>query len=351
MSSQKNVPNGEILLYQTEDGATRIDVRLQDETVWLTQAQMAELFQTTKQNISLHVKNVFEDEELEQKATVKDSLTVRKEGDRQVSREVLYYSLDVIISVGYRVKSIRGTQFRIWATQRLKEYLIKGFTLDDERLKKAGGANYFDELLARIRDIRSSEKVFWQKVLEIYATSIDYTPNAEATQQFFKVVQNKMHWAAHGKTAAEVIAKRADAAKPNMGLTSWAGNKLVRSDVEIAKNYLDKDELDLLNRFVSMYLDYAELQAMSRKPMYMTDWIAKLDDFIRFNERELLTHAGKISHQQAIDKAHAEYDKYRALTIDEPSPVELHFIEAVQAVKQLEKSQKKMKNINGNINP
>lgn len=330
------IPMSEILLYQTEDGDTRIDVRLQDETVWLTQAQMAELFQTTKQNISLHVKNVYEEGELEQKATVKESLTVQKEGERQVSREVLYYNLDVIISVGYRVKSIRGTQFRIWATQRLKEYLIKGFALDDERLKKAGGGNYFDELLARIRDIRSSEKVFWRKVLNIYATSIDYTPNAEASQQFFKVVQNKMHWAAHGKTAAEVIATRADAAKPNMGLTSWSGSKLARADVEVAKNYLQKDEIDVLNRFVSMYLDYAELQAMNRKPMYMKDWIAKLDDFIRFNERELLIHAGKISHQQAIEKAHEEYDKYRALNADDSSLVERHFTEALKAVKQLD---------------
>jgi len=344
MSFQENMPKGEILLYQTEDGGTRIDVRLQDETVWLTQAQMAELFQTTKQNISLHVKNVFEEGELEQKATVKDSLTVQKEGSRQVSREVSYYSLDVVISVGYRVKSIRGTQFRIWATQRLNEYLIKGFTLDDVRLKKGGVGNYFDELLARIRDIRSSEKVFWRKVLDIYATSIDYAPNADASQQFFKVVQNKMHWAAHGQTAAEVINARANAAKPNMGLMTWAGNKLSRSDIEIAKNYLNQDELDVLNRFVSMYLDYAELQAMGRKPMYMKDWIIKLDDFIRFNEKELLTHAGKISHQQAIDKAHAEYDKYRALTADEPSQVEQHFLEAIQAVKQLEpKHQKKKK--------
>lgn len=336
MSSQEKMPQDEVLLYQTEDGTTRIDVRFQDETVWLTQAQMAELFQTTKQNISLHAKNVFDEGELQEKGTVKESLTVQKEGNREVSREISYYNLDVVISVGYRVKSHRGTQFRIWASQRLKEYLIKGFTLDDARLKQAGGGNYFDELLARIRDIRSSEKVFWRKVLDIYATSIDYTPDADASKQFFKVVQNKMHWAAHGKTAAEVIATRADATKPSMGLTSWAASKLMRSDVEIAKNYLSKEELDLLNRLVSMYLDYADLQAMNRKPMYMNDWIAKLDDFIRFNERELLTHAGKITHQQAINKAHAEYDKYRALIADEPSPVERHFFEAVQVVQQLE---------------
>jgi len=344
MPSQSNMPKGEILLYQTEDGSTRIDVRLQDETIWLTQAQMAELFQTTKQNVSLHVKNVFEEGELTEKGTVKDFLTVQKEGDRQVSREVAYYNLDVIISVGYRVKSVRGTQFRIWASQRLKEYLIKGFALDDERLKKAGGGNYFDELLSRIRDIRSSEKVFWRKVLDIYATSIDYTPNAEASQQFFKVVQNKMHWAAHGQTAAEVIVARADAQKSNMGLTSWIGDKLTRSDIAVAKNYLNHEELDVLNRLVSMYLDFAELQAKNRRPMYMKDWVTKLDDFLRLSEREILTHAGQVSNQQAIDKAHAEYDKYRALTTEEPSLVEQHFIEAVQAIKQLEvEHQKKEK--------
>src|SRR3990167_3222466 len=337
MSSQKDMPRGEILLYQTEDGSTRIDVRLQDEMLWLTQMQMAELFQKDKRTISEHIANVYEEGELSQEATVRNFRTVQKEGSREVERDLASYNLDVAISVGYRVKSHRGTQFRIWATQRLKEYLIKGFTLDDERLKKAGGGNYFDELLARIRDIRSSEKVFWRKVLDIYATSIDYTPDAEASKQFFRVVQNKMHWAAHGKTAAEVIAARADAAKPNMGLTSWAGSRLVRADVEAAKNYLNRDELDLLNRFVSMYLDYAELQAMGRKPMYMKDWIAKLDDFIRFNERELLAHAGKISHQQAMNKANAEYDKYRALAADEPSLAEHHFNEAVEAVKQLER--------------
>ena len=287
----------------------------------MTEMQMADLFQKDKRTISEHISNLYEEGELTQEATVRNFRTVQKEGSREVERDLALYNLDVAISVGYRVKSVRGTQFRIWATQRLKEYLIKGFTLDDERLKKAGGGNYFDELLARIRDIRSSEKVFWRKVLDIYATSIDYTPDAESSKQFFKVVQNKMHWATHGQTAAEVIATRAD--------------------VEVAKNYLNKDELDVMNRFVSMYLDYAELQAMNRKPMHMKDWIIKLDDFIRFNERELLTHAGKISHQQAIDKAHAEYDKYRVLTADEPSPVELHFLEAVQVVKQLEKNKRK----------
>ncbi len=338
MSSQQNVPSGEVLLYQTEDGVTRIDVRLQDETVWLMQAQMAELFQTTKQNISLHVKNIFEEGELVKNSAVKDSLTAASDGKKY---NTSYYNLDVVISVGYRVKSHRGTQFRIWAAQRLKEYLIKGFALDDMRLKQAGGGNYFDELLARIRDIRSSEKIFWRKILGIYATSIDYTADAEASKKFFKIVQNKMHWAVHGKTAAEVIAARADATQPNMGLTSWPGSKLIRADIEVAKNYLNKNELEVLNRFVSMYLDYAELQALNRKPMYMKDWIVKLDDFISFNEKELLTHAGKISHQHAIDKAHTEYDKYNALIIKEPSPVELHFVEAVQTVKELETPNKK----------
>ncbi|HSW71742.1 MAG TPA: virulence RhuM family protein [Gammaproteobacteria bacterium] len=342
MPSKDNMPKGEILLYQTEDGSTRIDVRLQNETLWLTQMQMAELFQKDKRTISEHISNIYKEGELFQEATVRKFRTVQKESSREVERDLASYNLDVVISVGYRVKSIRGTQFRIWATQRLKEYLIKGFALDDERLKKAGGGNYFDELLARIRDIRSSEKVFWRKVLDIYATSIDYTPNAEASQQFFKVVQNKMHWAAHGQTAAEVIAGRADAQKPNMGLTSWVGSKLTRSDVSVAKNYLNNEELDVLNRLVSMYLDFAELQAKNRRPMYMKDWITKLDDFLRLNEREILTHAGKISHQQAIDKAYAEFDKYHAVDVDEASPVEEHFSEAVQAVRQLEtKYQKK----------
>ena len=341
MPSQDNKPAGEILLYQTEDGGTRIDVRLQDETLWLTQMQMAKLFEKDKRTISEHISNVYEEGELIQKATVRNFRTVQKEGSREVERDLASYNLDVVISVGYRVKSHRGTQFRMWATQRLKEYLIKGFALDDERLKKAGGGNYFDELLVRIRDIRSSEKVFWRKVLDIYATSIDYIPDAENSKQFFKMLQNKMHWATHGQTAAEVISARADASKPNMGLTSWAGSRLMRSDAEVAKNYLNKEELDVLNRFVSMYLDFAELQAMNRKPMYMNDWIKKLDDFIRFNEKELLTHAGKISHQQAIDKARVEYDKYRVLTADKPSPVERHFVEAVEAVKGLQAGQEK----------
>ncbi len=334
------VDNGEILIYQTEDGSTRIEVRLQDETLWLSQMQIAELFQKDKSTISEHISNIYEESELTKEATVGKFPTVQKEGNRQISRDITLYNLDVVISVGYRVKSIRGTQFRMWATQRLKEYLIKGFALDDQRLKQAGGGNYFDELLARIRDIRSAEKVFWRKVLDIYATSIDYTPNAEDSQQFFKVIQNKMHWAAHGKTAAEVIATRADATKPYMGLTSWAKNKPTRSDVIVAKNYLSQDELDILNRLVTMYLDFAELQAINRRTMYMKDWFVKLDDFLRLSEREILTHAGKTSHQQALDKANAEYDKFHALNLDATSQVEKHFIEAIQTVNNISKEMK-----------
>lgn len=333
----KNSNNSEIILYQTEDGETRIDVRLEDETVWLTQMQMAELFQKDKRTISEHIINIFQENELEPETTVRNFRTVQTEGDRQVSRNVTIYNLDVIISVGYRVKSHRGTQFRIWATQRLREFLIKGFALDDERLKQAGGGNYFDELLTRIRDIRSSEKVFWRKVLDIYATSVDYSPQIELSQQFFKTVQNKMHWAAHGQTAAEVIASRANADKLNMGLTSWLGKKPAQADIEIAKNYLNQTELDMLNRLVSMYLDFAELQAMNRKPMYMQDWIKKLDEFLQLNERELLTHTGKISHQQAIEKARDEYNKYHHMTVNEITPVEKHFETAIQAIKKLEK--------------
>ncbi len=326
---------GEILIYQSEDGNTRINVRLQNETVWLTQMQMTELFQTTKQNVSLHIKNIFDEGELVRNSVVKESLTTASDGKKY---NTTYYNLDVIISVGYRVKSHRGTQFRIWATQRLKEYLIKGFVLDDVRLKQDSASNYFDELLARIRDIRSSEKVFWRKVLDIYSTSIDYTPNADASQQFFRVVQNKMHWAAHGQTAAEIIVSRANAQNLNMGLTSWSGEKIVRTDVVVAKNYLTHEELDILNRLVSMYLDFAELQAKNRRPMYMQDWITKLDDFLRISDRDILNHAGNISHQQAIEKANAEYDKYHALEEQTLSIVEQHFNEALNVTKQLEEN-------------
>lgn len=333
----------EVLLYEAPDGRTRLEVRFDGDTAWLTQAAMADLFQTTPQNITQHVASIYEEGELDEAATCKPYLQVRREGARLVQRQLKHYSLPVIIAVGYRVRSHRGTQFRQWATARLDELIVKGFTLDDERLKRAGGGNYFDELLARIRDIRSSEKVFWRKVLEIYATSIDYDARAEASQRFFKTVQNKMHWAAHGQTAAEVVAARADATKPNMGLTTWTGEVPRKADVAIAKNYLGTDELEALNRIVTAYLEFAELQALNRKPMYMADWIAKLDDFLRISERDILTHAGAVSHDDAVRKAELEYDRFAAARAALPSPVERHFEEAVREVKQLEKKHPKPK--------
>jgi hypothetical protein len=335
-----NEPQSPVLLYQTSDGQTRLEVRLENETVWLSQSQMAELFQTSIPNVSMHIRNVFAEGELREAATVKDFLIVRQEGSRQVSRSVEHYNLDVIISVGYRVKSHRGTQFRIWATQRLREYIVKGFTLDDERLKRVGGGNYFEELLARIRDIRSSEKVFWRKVLEIYATSIDYDSGEEASQAFFATVQNKMHWAAHGHTAAEIVHERADAARPNMGLTNWQGAKPTKGEAVIAKNYLTSEELEALNRIVNAYLEFAELQALNRKPMYMRDWIAKLEDFLRLGDRDILTHAGNISHEQALRKAELEFEKFRVLQLAQPSQVEKDFDDAVKNLPKPRKSRK-----------
>lgn len=338
---KKPVPaQGELILYKTEDGKTRIEVRMQDDTVWLSQKLMSELFQVTIPTINEHIKTIYDDGELEAGATVRKFLIVQTEGSRQVKRPIDFYNLDIIISVGYRVNSLRGTQFRIWATQRLREYIIKGFTLDDERLKQAGGGNYFDELLARIRDIRSSEKIFWRKVLDIYATSIDYDPRNDLSQQFFAVIQNKMHWAAHGHTAAEIIYNRADAAKPNMGMTAWLGDKPRKTDAEIAKNYLNEKELDVLNRIVTMYLDFAELQALNRKPMHMRDWIGKLDDFLKLTGRDILTHAGEIGHEEALEKAHVEYEQYRKERLNEPSAVERQFLEAMKKIKQIEKSKK-----------
>ena len=301
----------ELILYQTEDGHTRLEVRLENETVWLTQNQMAELFQTTQQNVSLHLQNIYEEGELQPAATHKEFLSVRREGNREVQRQLDFYNLDAIISVGYRVKSHRGTQFRIWATQRLREYIVKGFTLDDERLKQGGTKNeYYDELLQRIREIRLSERNFYRKVCDIYRTSIDYDPAAEMTRQFFQTVQNKMHWAVHGQTAAEVIHARADAAKPQMGLTSWKGAKVRRGDVAIAKNYLGEDELKKLSLIVTQYLDFAELQALERRPMHMRDWIAKLDAFLRAGDREILEHAGHVSAEEASKKAEMEFEKF-----------------------------------------
>jgi hypothetical protein len=300
-------PGGQILIYR--DGAANLQVRLDGQTVWLTQAAMAELYQTTKQNISLHIQNILEEKELRAGSVVKEYLTTAADGKRY---QTLHYNLDMILAVGYRVRSARGTAFRQWATARLSELLVKGFTLDDERIKagRTLGDDYFDELLARIRDIRSSERLFYQKITDIYATSIDYDPNAEITQMFFQVVQNKMHWAAHGHTAAEIIRDRADAAKPRMGLTSWKnapGGPIRKTDVTIAKNYLTEPEIEALNLIVSAYLDFAELQARSHRPMHMADWITKLDDFLRLGDREILTHAGSISHQLAEEHAHTQY--------------------------------------------
>ena len=330
-------PQSQLLLYQTEDGKTRLEVRLENETVWLTQNQMAELFQTSIPNVSMHIRNVFAEGELQPGSVVKEFLTTAANGKNYQTK---FYNLDVIISVGYRVKSHRGTQFRIWATQRLREYIVKGFALDDERFKRAGGGNYFEELLARIRDIRSSEKVFWRKVLEIYATSIDYDPGEEASQVFFATVQNKMHWAAHGHTAAEIVHKRSDAARPNMGLTNWQGTKPSKGEAVIAKNYLTAKELEALNRIVNAYLEFAELQALNRKPMYMRDWISKLDDFLRLGEREILTHAGTISHEEALRKAELEFEKFRVLQLAQPSQVEKDFDEAVKKLPKPRKPRK-----------
>ena len=328
---------GQIILYQSQGGEAKIEVRLANETVWLTADQMAELFQRNKSTISRHIKNIFESGELEQNRTVAFFATVQNEGQRKVERNIAYYNLDMIISVGYRVNSHRGVQFRQWATQVLKEYMIKGFVLNDELLKNAGQGNYFDELLSRIRDIRSSEKVFYRKVLEIYALSIDYDPRTEATQRFFKTVQNKMHFSAHGHTAAEVIFQRADAEKDFMGLTTWRGAMPTKHEAEIAKNYLTEEEVDMLNRIVNLYLDFAELQAKSHVPMYMKDWIKKLDDFLTLSGKELLTHAGTVSAEVAKLKADTEYDRFRERTQYQLSPVEIHFLEAFEA------EQKKLK--------
>lgn len=335
--TQPATPGGEFLLYQTEDGRTRLEVRFQGDTVWLSLNQMAELFQRDKSVISRHIKNVFEEGELAQEGTVAKSATVQLEGSKRVTREIEFYNLDVIISVGYRVKSHRGTQFRIWATQRLREYLVKGFTMDDERLKNPPGKgqkDYFDEQLARIRDIRSSERRFYQKVLDIYATSADYTPNTEISQQFFATVQNKMHWATHGQTAAEIIHARADAAQPFMGLqTTRPGGVVRKEDAGIAKNYLNAEELNALNRIVTAYIEFAELQALNRRVMTMRDWIEKLDDFLKLSGRELLGHAGKISAENARAKAEAEYERYRALVDAQPRPVDADFEQAAKLLK------------------
>jgi hypothetical protein len=316
-----------ILIYQTEDGITKIETRLLEETVWLSQAQMADLFQKNRVTITEHLGNIFKEGELEEISVCRKFRHTASDGKNY---ETTFYNLDVIISVGYRVKSNRGTQFRIWATQRLREYIVKGFTMNDDLLKQAGGGNYFDELLSRIRDIRSSEKVFWRKVLDIYATSIDYDAKTESSILFFKTIQNKMHWATNGQTASEVIYNRIDARTTNLGLTNFKGEKPTLQEAEIAKNYLNEEELNILNRTVTAYLELAELQALNQKPMYMKDWINRLDDFLKMTGQEILSHSGKISHQEAIEKAKVEYDKYKEQTKNELSRAEKDFIKQIE---------------------
>ncbi len=331
---------GEILIYQTEDGLTKLDVRMEDETVWLTQQQMAELFQTSRTNVVDHIKNVYEEGELDENSTCRKFRQVRMEGSRQVTRELPFYNLDMIISLGYRVKSSTATHFRKWATQRLKEYIIKGFTIDDERLKGNGGGNYWKELLDRIRDIRSSEKVLYRQVLDLYATSVDYNPQSEESIQFFKIVQNKLHYAAHGHTAAEVIYERADAEKPFMGLTSFSGELPALKDIGVAKNYLKEDELKILNNLVSGYFDLAEINAIEHKPMYMADYVEQLDSILSSGNRKLLVGSGKVSHDQAIKKAKEEYRKYQEITL---SPVEEEYLKSIKGVEKEVKKRSRTK--------
>ena len=329
--------SNQIIMYQTEDGLTKIDVTIENETVWLNQLQMAELFQTTKQNISYHINNIFKEGELDANSVVKDFLTTAADGKPYNTH---FYNLDVIISVGYRVKSLRGTQFRIWANRILKEYLIKGFAMNDDLLKAAGGGDYFKELLERIRDIRSSERVFYRQILDIYATSIDYDKNAETSVLFFKTVQNKMHFAVSGHTAPEIVYLRADSTKPFMGLTNFKGSRPQKSEIATAKNYLSEQELKELNAITSAYLDFAELQALRRKTMTMRDWITKLDDFLHMSDSEILQNAGTISHEMALEKAQSEYQKYKKQNQDELSQVERDFLDSVKRTQKLLESNK-----------
>ena len=320
---------GEILIYQTDNGQTNIEVKIEDDTVWLTQQQMSELFQTSRTNVVEHIKHIYEEGELDEISTCRNFRQVRKEGNREVTRQIPHYNLDMIISLGYRIKSVIATRFRQWATQRLKEYMIKGFTIDDERLKGNGGGNYWKELLDRIRDIRSSEKVLYRQVLDLYATSVDYNPHSEESVRFFKVVQNKLHYAAHGYTAAEVIYQRADAEKPFMGLTSFSGELPALKDIGIAKNYLEENELKVLNNLVSGYFDLAEINAIEHKPMYMDDYVMQLDSVLSSGNRKLLTGAGSVSHKQALEKAKSEYRKYQEITL---TPVEKAYLESIKEV-------------------
>lgn len=333
-----NAPKAELLLYQTEDGRTRIECRYEGETLWLTQALMADLFQTTPQNITQHLRELYAEGELVEGATCKPFLQVRTEGERQVSRTLRFYNLDAILAVGFRVRSARGTQFRQWATARLSEFLTKGFTMDDERLKNPPGPgqrDYFDELLERIRDIRASERRFYQKVLDIYATSVDYQPDAALSEQFFATVQNEMHWAAHGHTAAEIVFERADGDKPFMGMQSTRpGGGIRKADAAVAKNYLTEPELQILNRIVNLYIEFAELQALERRPMTMRDWVTKLDDFLKASGREQLDHPGKVSAEAAKAKAEREYQRYREQEDAKPRAIDAAF---EKAVKQLPK--------------
>lgn len=334
-----NKENGEIIIYQSKDGSTRIDVKLKDATIWLTQQQIADLFQTSRSNVVEHIGNIYFEGELNPDLTCQDFQEIRKEGGRDIARQISYYNLDMIISLGYRIKSSIATHFRIWATERLKEYMVKGFTIDDNRLKELGGGDYWKELLDRIRDIRSSEKVMYRQVLDLYATSIDYDPQSDESIHFFKVVQNKLHFAAHGHTAAEVIYERADADKPFMGLTSFSGNLPIKKDIGIAKNYLNEEELGILNKLVSGYFDFAEIQAMKKKPMYMKDYISQLDNLLSASDEQVLDGGGKISHKQAIDKAQEEYKKFQAKTLTE---VEKSYLATIKSIEK--KVNKKQKN-------
>lgn len=339
MADEKNLAlnenQGDIVIYQTEDGNTKIDVRFVDETVWLTQQQMAELFQSSRTNIVEHIQHIYEEGELDEASTCRKFRQVRTEGNRQVAREIPYYNLDMIISLGYRVKSMIATNFRRWATERLKEYMVKGFTMDDERLKNLGGGNYWKELLDRIRDIRSSEKVMYRQVLDLYATSVDYDPKSSESVAFFKMVQNKLHFAAHGHTAAEVIYERADADKPFMGLTAFSGDFPTAKDIGVAKNYLSEDELRILNGIVSGYFDFAEVQAMRHRPMHMSDYVEHLDRILSSTGEQVLIGAGKVSHKQAMDKANREYQRFLVQNL---SPVEEAYL---QTIKEVEKTAKK----------
>lgn len=325
---------GELLIYQTEDGHTRLDVRLDEDTVWLSQQQLSELFQTTRENITMHLGHIFAEGELDPGATRKDFLQVRQEGDRAVRRAIAHYNLDAIISVGYRVKSAVATHFRIWATQRLREYIVKGFAMDDERLKEAGGGGYWQELLERIRDIRSSERVLYRQLLDLYATSVDYDSKSPLTRDYFATVQNKLHFAAHGHTAAELIAQRADASKPFMGLSNFLGEVPRKSETAIAKNYLEEGELKRLNTLVSAYFDAAEFRAQRHEPTYMRDWLAHLDRLISAMDAEVLEGPGTVSRQQAVDQAHREYDKFRAAHTDQPSAIERDYLQQLRAVEK-----------------